>query len=357
MPDRDVGMSNKFIAVPSLGMILSVFLTFPTIGRAETPESCDTAKDAVDKVICTNPTARSADADMAKAYTDLHHTFDSVSGKALLEGQRKWLTTRSQSCSDTGKDIVTCVVTFSRNRIDALRNMSTAIPEDGPGLSGALVPYDAGADGKAGEWSRSASLFRFKKPSTDAEKAFNRLIDKAVSDLPVKMDGAGGGETGTWTVDGTLVYASPRFISIRVDADEYAQGAAHGLSWTQNINFDLRSGKEVTIAEWFDEKARRLIDTTCFSQIRKQWKLQDGDQDAKIPQTEDDRRIEKLELADARQQASGINEEAAHWTFDSTSATITYDQRAISGYPAGKSECTLPLHLVKQLSSVPVPIE
>ncbi|WP_227437491.1 lysozyme inhibitor LprI family protein [Methylobacterium sp. W2] len=341
----------------SLSVMMTVFLTFPTIGRAETPKHCDTATDAVDRAICTNPAAKSADDGMVKAYTNLHHSFDSVSGKALLEGQRKWLQTRSQSCSDKGKDLVACIITSSKDRMDALRSMSAAIPEDGPGLLGALVPYDVGADGKDGEWNRSASLFRFNKPSTDAERAFNLLIDKAVSDLPVKMDGAGGGETGTWSVDGTLVYASPSFISICVDADEYAQGAAHGLSWTQNINFDLRSGKAVTITDWFDEKARHLIDKTCFSQIRKQWKRQDGDQVSKAQQTEDDRNIETLELADARKQASAINEEAAHWTFDSTSATITYDQRAISEYPGGKSECTLPLHVVKKLSSVPIPIE
>lgn len=341
----------------SLSVMMTLFLTFPTLGRAETPKHCDTAKDAVDRAICTNPAAKSADDGMVKAYNNLYHSFDIVSGKALLEGQRKWLQIRSQNCSNKGKDLVACIVTFSKDRMDALRSMSAAIPEDGPGLSGALVPYDVGADGKDGEWSRSASLFRFNKPSTDGEKAFNLLIDRAVSDLPVKMDGAGGGETGTWSVDGTLVYASPSFISIRVDADEYAQGAAHGLSWTQNINFDLRSGKEVKITEWFDEKARHLIDKTCFGQIRKQWKLQDGDQDSKAQQTEEDRNIETLELADARKQASAINEEAAHWTFNATSATITYDQRAISGYPGGKSECMLPLHFVKRLSSVAIPIE
>lgn len=349
-------MAIKFRIELQLSVMAAALLTSTAICAAGSPKSCDAVSDAIDKAICANASAKSADDEMSKAYNDLRHTFDSVSNKALLDGQREWLQARSKECAGKADSIGECIKKTSKERVDKLRALGNAVPKDGPGLSGTLVPYEVNYEGNEGEWSRGANLFRFRKPSNDSENAFNRIIDKAVADLPVKMDGAGGGESGTWSVDGTLVYASPNFISIRVDADEYAQGAAHGLAWTQNINFDLKLGKRLVVKDWFSEGAKKTINRACSKQLHKQVQERKDD-DGSADQTEDDKASDKLYLAEIDKSAASMNSDASHWTFDSHTVHIIYDQDSIAGHSAGAFECKLPVRFVKGLSTIPIPID
>ncbi|MHC2086211.1 lysozyme inhibitor LprI family protein [Methylobacterium sp. CM6244] len=122
--------TNIFIIASSAGM-MTIALTLPTFGSAEPVRHCDTAKDAIDKAICTSASARSADDEMVKAYNDLRHTFDSVSAKALLEGQRSWLQTRSKSCSVKGNDVAACLIKFSKFGGSGLLHVDRACPDRG----------------------------------------------------------------------------------------------------------------------------------------------------------------------------------------------------------------------------------
>ncbi len=312
---------------------------------------CTHLKDAVDKAVCASPDAKAADEGMVKAYDRLKAGLDRTAAASLLKNQRGWLADRKQACPENGETEAACLIRWSNARRDWL----DGTPAQGPGLPGALAPLVIAKDGAKGHWSQGIALFRFRASATPGEVAFNAAIDKAVAAMPDRMDGAGGGDHGTWSLKGTLTWASPDFISLRVDASEFAEGAAHGMIWTQNINVDLKAGRQIAVGDLIAEDKLRDLEAVCLSQIRTQLAgvyRDSGSDPDKDPQTRDEL---KADLAGMRKDVAKITADAGHWTFDRDGAVVSYDQDALTAHAAGSFECRLPLAQLQAAAKVPLP--
>ncbi|MGT2481826.1 lysozyme inhibitor LprI family protein [Methylobacterium oryzae CBMB20] len=331
---------------------VSIVALASAITSAASADDCIRLKDRVDKILCVSADAKAADDGMVRAYDRLKNGLDKATTASLLRNQRNWLVDRSRTCPENGETEAACVIRWSNSRRDWL----DGTPAQGPGRPGALAPYVIGEDGAKGHWSKDITLFRFKAPAAPGEIAFNAAVDKAVADVPDRMDGAGEGDHGTWSLQGKLVWASPSFISLRVDASEFAQGAAHGLSWTQNINVDLSTGRPVVIRDIFPEAKLHDLTTACLSQIRTQLAdayKEGGNDPDKDPQT---REALHSDMTGMRKDVAKITADASHWTFDRDGAVVTYDQDAVASHAAGAFECRLPMAQLQAAAKVPLPL-
>ncbi|MEP6742752.1 MAG: DUF4163 domain-containing protein, partial [bacterium] len=122
--------------------------------------------------------------------------------------------------------------------------------------------------------------------STDPNFAkFNQaargLVTKQVSEFRKQMAGSAGEEnpvdSGTGSDLGagyTIALAKDELISVQFDIGGYSAGAAHPNSYTDVINFDLRSGKQLKLADLFKPNSKYLqaLSTYCVHDLKKQSK-------------------------------------------------------------------------------------
>src|SRR6266550_2477063 len=96
-------------------------------------------------------------------------------------------------------------------------------------------------------------------------QAARGLVTKQVSSFRKQMAESAGEEntvdTGTGSDLGagyTIALAKDDLISVQFDIGGYSAGAAHPNSYTDVINFDLRSGKQLKLADLFKPGAKYL---------------------------------------------------------------------------------------------------
>src|ERR1041384_2498828 len=74
------------------------------------------------------------------------------------------------------------------------------------------------------------------------------------------------------SINYTVALAQDDLVSVKFDVSSYEQGAAHPLSYSDVLNFDLKNGKQLKLSDLFKPGAKFLqtIATYCIGDLKKQ---------------------------------------------------------------------------------------
>ena len=137
-----------------------------------------------------------------------------------------------------------------------------------------------------------------------------------------------------------VMMAQDDMVSVKFDISSYYQGAAHPNSYTQVVNFDLRNGKPIKLADLFKPGAKYLqtISAFCIAELKKQ----SG---------------EKGLLEDQIQEGAGPNHKNyQNWTISKQGLGITFDSYQVGPYAAGPQFVLVPYSSLKDLIKPDGPI-
>ena len=132
-----------------------------------------------------------------------------------------------------------------------------------------------------------------------------------------------------------IAMAKDDFVSLKFDLGSYYSGAAHPNSSSTVINYDVKAGKVLKLADLFNPGARYLqsISAYCIKDLKKQSKAKDS------------------MLDDATIQ-SGAGPEAKNyqsWTITKKGLEITFDPYQVGAYAAGPQSVLVPYSALKEL--------
>jgi hypothetical protein len=139
------------------------------------------------------------------------------------------------------------------------------------------------------------------------------------------------------TIGYTVVLARDDLISIEFTVSSYSAGAAHPNSYTEVVNFDLKNGKLLKLADLFvpGSKYLQAISTYCIQALKKQ---------------------AKAEGADAMLDEDWIQKGAApeltnydNWTITKKGLGITFDPYQVGPYAAGPQHVLVPYSALKEI--------
>jgi hypothetical protein len=151
-----------------------------------------------------------------------------------------------------------------------------------------------------------------------------------------------GSETPAETLDSTLDigyeirYATDDLISVEFTEGSYERGAAHGNSGTTVVNYDVKNGKKLALADLFNPKSNflSLISEYCLKDLRERSKK---DKDA---------------MFDEEMMKSGASARADNyraWAITKKGLWITFDPYAVAPYAAGPQHVLVPYSALKDI--------
>jgi hypothetical protein len=135
----------------------------------------------------------------------------------------------------------------------------------------------------------------------------------------------------------TVVLAKDDLISIEFTVSSYSAGAAHPNSYTEVVNFDLKNGKLLKLADLFlpGSKYVQTLATYCIQALKKQAKEQGAD--AML----DDDWIQK----GAAPELTNYD----NWTITNKGLGITFDPYQVGPYAAGPQYVLVPYSALKEI--------
>jgi hypothetical protein len=135
----------------------------------------------------------------------------------------------------------------------------------------------------------------------------------------------------------TVVLAKDDLISIEFTVSSYSAGAAHPNSYTEVVNFDLKNGKLLKLADLFlpGSKYLQTLATYCIQALKKQAKEQGAD--AML----DDDWIQK----GAAPELTNYD----NWTITNKGLGITFDPYQVGPYAAGPQHVLVPYSALKEI--------
>jgi uncharacterized protein YecT (DUF1311 family) len=226
--------------------------------------NCSAASTRQEKAICADPAAKAADEQMTAAFTALRASTPDKDRDALTIDQRQWIRTRDDSCSYAGSDgrppteLPACL----RKQSDERRLFLSAMPADGPGLSGPGVQSPIRPFFLKGKDGRTISGLRFAVPRSNGERVFNRAVDDLLKTVNVS-DGSEGDKTDEFSM--ALTYASPSLVSAEVIISY--PNSAHPLPMYEEINVNLAAGRMLTFEDVFRREAIASLAVQCRPQF------------------------------------------------------------------------------------------
>jgi hypothetical protein len=139
------------------------------------------------------------------------------------------------------------------------------------------------------------------------------------------------------TIGYTVVLAKDDLISLAFTVSSYSAGAAHPNSYTEVVNFDLKNGKLLKLADLFQPGAKYLqtLSTYCIQALKKQAKEQ-GD----------------YALSDEDWIKKGAGAELTNydnWTITKKGLGITFDPYQVAAYAAGPQNVLVPYSSLKEI--------
>lgn len=185
--------------------------------------------------------------------------------------------------------------------------------------------------------------------------AFNKearaLITKDVAAFKTSEttgDAAGPSDLPAETQNSTLEagydfhLANDSLISVAFTEGTYSRGAAHGNSMTQVLNYDVKSGKKIALADLFKDKSKYLsvIASYCQKELRDRAKKPDA--------------MVLEELIDAGAGPRADNYRA--WNITKKGLWITFDPYQVAAYAAGPQYILVPYSVLKDLIKPDGPI-
>ncbi len=140
----------------------------------------------------------------------------------------------------------------------------------------------------------------------------------------------------------TLSTAQDDLISLDFSVGSYYRGAAHPNSYSETVNFDLKNGKSIKLADLFNPGSKYLqaISTYSIQDLKKQSKNGDS--------MLDDDWIQRGAGPDAKNYQS--------WTISKKGLGINFDAYQVGPYAAGPQYVTIPYSALKDLIRADGPI-
>ena len=138
----------------------------------------------------------------------------------------------------------------------------------------------------------------------------------------------------------TIALAQDDLISVEFEVGSYYQGAAHPNSYTEVLNYDLKSGRLLKLADLFkpDAKFLQAIANYCIADLKKQGK------DKGLL----DEEIEKGAAANSKNYQS--------WSITRRGLGINFDSYQVGPYAAGPQFVLVPYSALKDLINPEGPI-
>jgi hypothetical protein len=139
-----------------------------------------------------------------------------------------------------------------------------------------------------------------------------------------------------------VALAKDDLISIQFDLGSYSAGAAHPNSVSAVLNYDLKAGKALKLADLFTPGAKFLqaISSYCVKDLKKQ------------SQT-------KVSLLDDQSIQSGAGPDMKNyqsWTITRKGLQITFDAYQVGPYAAGPQSVVIPYSALKDLIKIDGPL-
>ena len=141
----------------------------------------------------------------------------------------------------------------------------------------------------------------------------------------------------------SVALAKDDLISVLLDVGSYSAGAAHPNSYSEVVNFDLKNGKALKLADLFQPGSKYLqtIAAYCITDLKKQGKQ---GQDSML---EDD----WIQRGAAPEADNYIN-----WTIGKKGLGIIFDPYQVAAYAAGPQRVLVPYSALKGLIKTDGPL-
>ena len=151
-------------------------------------------------------------------------------------------------------------------------------------------------------------------------------------------------ETQNSTLDAGYDFhlADDNLISVAFTEGTYSRGAAHGNSLTQVLNYDVKSGKKIALADLFKDKSKYLSVIAAYCQ--KELKERARKPDAMVLE----------ELIEPGAGARTDNYRA--WNITKKGLWITFDPYQVAAYAAGPQYVLVPYSVLKDIIKPDGPI-
>jgi hypothetical protein len=123
-------------------------------------------------------------------------------------------------------------------------------------------------------------------------------------------------------------------ISVEFHEGQYSRGAAHGNSITTALNYDVKNGKKIALADLFNPKSNYLSVLSIYS--RKE--LKD--------------KLTKDEMFDEDMVKSGTEARADNyegWAITRKGVYLTFDPYQVAAYAAGPQQVLVPYSALKDI--------
>ena len=133
----------------------------------------------------------------------------------------------------------------------------------------------------------------------------------------------------------SIALAKDDIISIEFDVDNYSSGAAHPNSSSQVLNYDLKAGKALKLADLFNPGVKYLesISAYCIKDLKRQSKIKDS----------------MLDDATIQSGAGPNPQNYGSWTITKKGLEITFDAYQVGAYAAGPQTVIIPYSALKDL--------
>jgi len=142
----------------------------------------------------------------------------------------------------------------------------------------------------------------------------------------------------------SVALANDDLVSVGFSISGYSRGAAHPNSYTEAINYDLKNGQPLKLAELFQPTAAylKVLSAYCIDDLKKQAKAQGA---AAAP-TEN-----WIQTGAAPKPANYRS-----WTVTRKGLAITFDPYQVGPYAAGPQYVTIPYATLKEIIKVEGPL-
>jgi Protein of unknown function (DUF3298)/Deacetylase PdaC len=148
-------------------------------------------------------------------------------------------------------------------------------------------------------------------------------------------------QTSTLDISYQIRLATENLISVEFHEGQYSRGAAHGNSYTAVLNYDVKNGRRIALADLFNPKSNYLSTIAAYSSKELKDKLR------KDNMLDDD-------MVKSGTEARADNYQA--WTITRKGLWITFDPYQVAAYAAGPQHVLVPYSALKDIIKTDGPV-
>lgn len=173
-------------------------------------------------------------------------------------------------------------------------------------------------------------------------KTINSMVASQIADFKkdaADADFSGATNESGLTINYEITYASNVLISVAFTVSPYFAGAAHPNHYTSVLNYDLKTGKPIALADVFKPGSNYLqvLANYCIAQLKK-------------------RLGEMSDISTINQGASAKRDNYQNWNIGRKGLEITFDPYQVAAYAAGPQRVIARYDALKNLLNPSGPI-